>query len=314
MATNPNNAVGTNGAFGGRTSVNAFNDVLSVFNGRGIIQGWDMAPNSGMIINIGGNGSTRDVAVAQDNIGNKTTINNISEEPIALTIPAAPAASSRIDAVVAYVDNPAQGSATETDNPAACGLIVVEGTVATTPTAPDEEAIRTAITADGGAGTVAYYVVLGTVTVASGTTDISANMLTKGGYAAVTSNNVDCTYYAGDSISIGSATTAASGESLLFVTGGYITSGQTSIAFNIPLPKSAIGTNPRFTSGLIWARTVSGNNAINGVNITLFSTTITPLNNHSLGVQVRNGNGAQFPNTTNNTPLAIAGYFTISFE
>ena len=191
MATNPNNAVGTNGAFGGRTSVNAFNDVLSVFNGRGIIQGWDMAPNEGMIINIGGDGTTRDVAVAEDNIGNKTTINNISEEPIALTIPAAPAASSRIDAVVAYVDNPAQGSATETDNPAACGLIVVEGTVATTPTAPDEEAIRTAITADGGAGTVAYYVVLGTVTVASGTTDISANMLTKGGYAAVTSNNVD---------------------------------------------------------------------------------------------------------------------------
>lgn len=194
MATNPNNAVGTNGAFGGRTSVNAFNDVLSVFNGRGIIQGWDMAPNEGMIINIGGDGTTRDVAVAEDNIGNKTTINNISEEPIALTIPAAPAASSRIDAVVAYVDNPAQGSATETDNPAACGLIVVEGTVATTPTAPDEEAIRTAITADGGAGTVAYYVVLGTVTVASGTTDISANMLTKGGYAAVKSDNVDCAY------------------------------------------------------------------------------------------------------------------------
>lgn len=194
MATNPNNAVGTNGAFGGRTSVNAFNDVLSIFNGRGIVQGWDMAPNEGMIINIGGDGTTRDVAVAEDNIGNKTTINNISEEPIALTIPAAPAASSRIDAVVAYVDNPAQGSATETDNPAACGLIVVEGTVATTPTAPDEEAIRTAITADGGAGTVAYYVVLGTVTVASGTTDISANMLTKGGYAAVKSDNVDCTY------------------------------------------------------------------------------------------------------------------------
>lgn len=195
MATNPNNAVGTNGAFGGRTSVNAFNDVLSIFNGRGIVQGWDMAPNEGMIINIGGDGTTRDVAVAEDNIGNKTTINNISEEPIALTIPAAPAASSRIDAVVAYVDNPAQGSATETDNPAACGLIVVEGTVTTTPTAPDEEAIRTAITADGGAGTVAYYVVLGTVTVASGTTDISANMLTKGGYAAVTSDNVDSATY-----------------------------------------------------------------------------------------------------------------------
>lgn len=190
MATNPNNAVGTNGAFGGRTSVNAFNDVLSIFNSRGIVQGWDMAPDSGMNITIGGDGSNRDVAVAQDNIGNKTTINNISEQPIPLTIPAAPATNSRIDAVVAYVDNPAQGSATVTDNYGACGLIVVSGSAASSPVEPTEADIRTAITADGGAGTVAYYVVLGTVTVATGTTDISANMLTKGSYAGVTSDNL----------------------------------------------------------------------------------------------------------------------------
>lgn len=195
MATNPNNAVGTNGAFGGRTSVNAFNDVLSIFNSRGIVQGWDMAPNSGMIINLGGDGSTRDVAVAEDNIGNKTTINNISEEPIPVEIPAAPATGSRIDAVVAYVDNPAQGSATVTDNYGACGLIVVSGSAGSSPTTPTESDIRTAITADGGAGSVAYYVVIGTVTVASGTTDISANMLTKGAYAGVTSDNVDFTTF-----------------------------------------------------------------------------------------------------------------------
>lgn len=195
MASNPNNAVGTNGAFGGRTSVNAFNDVLSIFNSRGIVQGWDMAPNSGMIINIGGDGSTRDVAVAEDNIGNKTTINNISEEPIPVEIPAAPATGSRIDAVVAYVDNPAQGSATVTDNYGACGLIVVSGAAASSPVAPTEADIRSAITADGGAGTVAYYVVLGTVTVATGTTDISANMLKKGAYAGVTSDNVDFTTF-----------------------------------------------------------------------------------------------------------------------
>lgn len=190
MASNPNNAVGTNGAFGGRTSVNAFNDVLSIFNGRGIVQGWDMAPNSGMIISLGGDGSTRDVAVAEDNIGNKTTINNISEEPIPVEIPAAPATGSRIDAVVAYVDNPAQGSATVTDNYGACGLIVVSGSAGSSPVAPTEADIRTAITADGGAGTVAYYVVLGTVRVATGTTDIDASMLTKGAYASVPSNNI----------------------------------------------------------------------------------------------------------------------------
>lgn len=195
MATNPNNAVGTNGAFGGRTSVNAFNDVLSIFNSRGIVQGWEMAPNSGMIINLGGDGSTRDVAVAEDNIGNKTTINNISEEPIPVEIPAAPATGSRIDAVVAYVDNPVQGSATVTDNYGACGLIVVSGSAGASPTAPNESAIRSAITADGGAGSVAYYVVIGTVTVASGTTDISANMLTQGAYAGVTADNVDFTTF-----------------------------------------------------------------------------------------------------------------------
>ena len=191
MATNPNNAVGTNGAFGGRTSVNAFNDVLSVFNSRGIVQGWNMAPDSGMDITIGGDGSNRDVAIAQDNIGNKTTINNISEQPIPLTIPAAPATNSRIDAVVAYVDNPAEGSATATDNYGACGLIVVSGSAASSPVAPTEADIRTAITADGGAGSVAYYVVLGTVRVASGTTDISSNMLRAGAFAVVKSDNVD---------------------------------------------------------------------------------------------------------------------------
>ena len=191
MSTNPGNAVGTNGAFGGRTSVNAFNDVLGMFSGRGVLQGWELAPSSGMTITVGGDGTTRDVAVAEDNIGNRTTIDNISGQPIEVEIPAAPASNSRIDLIVAYVDNPAQGSATVTDNYEACGLIVVSGTAAASPTAPDESDIRTAITTDGGAGTIAYYVVLGTVTVASGTTDIDSTMLTNGSHTGVTSDNVD---------------------------------------------------------------------------------------------------------------------------
>lgn len=191
MSTNPGNAVGTNGAFGGRTSVNAFNDVLGMFSGRGVLQGWELAPSSGMTITVGGDGTTRDVAVAEDNIGNRTTIDNISGQPIEVEIPAAPASNSRIDLIVAYVDNPAQGSATVTDNYEACGLIVVSGTAAASPTAPDESDIRTAITTDGGAGTVAYYVVLGQVTVASGTTDIDSTMLTNGSHTGVTSDNVD---------------------------------------------------------------------------------------------------------------------------
>ena len=174
--TNPNNAVGTNGAYSGRTSVNAFNDVLSLLT-SGILGGWVCSPNSGLTVALGGDGSTRDVAIAEDNTGNKTTINNISGSPISVTISAAPSTNSRIDAIVAYVDNPPTGSSTATDNYGACGLIAIEGTVSASPVPPDESAIRTAITGDGASGTTAYYVVLAYITIASGTTTITNGMI-----------------------------------------------------------------------------------------------------------------------------------------
>lgn len=190
--TNPNNAVGTNAAYNGRTSVKAFNDGVGAYS-RGIISGWACVPDTGMTVSLGGDGNTRDVAVAQDSGGNKTTINNISESPINVTLSAAPASNSRIDSIVAYVDNPPQGSATVIDNPAACGLIAVEGTVAVNPVAPNESAIRTAITADGASGATAYYVVLATVTVSSGTTDLTSGNIEAGGNAGIGSNNIDFT-------------------------------------------------------------------------------------------------------------------------
>jgi len=189
MATNPNNAVGTNGAFGGRTSVNAFNDDLSAYS-AGIMSGWACSPSSGLTVVLGGDGNTRDVAIAEDNAGNKTTINNISGSPISVTVGNAPNNNSRIDSIVAYVDNPPQGSATATDNYEACGLIVVSGTVASTPVVPTDSAIRTAITADGASGTTAYYVVLANVTVASGTTDITSDNIASGVLAEVTTKNL----------------------------------------------------------------------------------------------------------------------------
>lgn len=180
MSTNPNNAIGTNGAYGGRTSVDAFNDDLGVYQGRGIVSGFAVSPNTGMTVVVGGSGVARDVAVAEDNIGNRTTVNNISNSPVTVTIPGAPASNSRIDSIVAYVENPAQGTSTIVDNYEACGLIVVSGNVASTPTDPNDSAIRTAITADGAGGSNAYYVVLGNVTVSSGTTDITSNMIAQG--------------------------------------------------------------------------------------------------------------------------------------
>lgn len=198
--TNPNNAVGTNGAYGGRTSVNALNDNLAAYS-RGILSGWVCSPNSGLTVSLGGDGTTRDAAIAEDNAGNKTTINNISGSPIDVTLSAAPASNSRIDLVVAYVDNPPQGTNTETDNPGACGIIAVSGNVALSPTAPDDSAIRMAITADGASGTTAYYVVLASINIASGTTDLTASNISSGDYASIGSNNIDFSTFADYSLS-----------------------------------------------------------------------------------------------------------------
>lgn len=177
--TNPNNAVGTNAAYGGRTSVNAFNDDLTIYS-RGILSGWACSPKSGMTVQIGGNGADRDAAVAEDNAGNKTSINNISGSPIDVTIPAAPATNNRIDLIVAYADSPPSGTSTVVDNPAACGIIVVSGTAAASPTAPTDATIRSAITADGATGSTAYYVILAQIRVGTGVTTIGSGVITQG--------------------------------------------------------------------------------------------------------------------------------------
>lgn len=187
--TNPDNSVGTNGAFGGRTSVNAFNDGIAAYT-SGILSGWACNPSSGLTVVLGGDGNTRDVAIAEDNSGNKTTVNNISGSPIAVTVGNAPNNNSRIDSIVAYVDNPPTGSSTATDNYGACGLIVVPGSVASSPVAPTESAIRSAITADGASGTTAYFVVLANVIIPSGTTDLTSNNIQEGSQ----SNNVTESY------------------------------------------------------------------------------------------------------------------------
>ena len=187
--TNPNDAVGTNGAYGGRTSVNAFNDLAGAFT-RGVVSGWACVPNTGLTVSLGGDGTNRDVAIAMDNIGDKTTINNISGAPIDVTIDSAPVSNSRIDLIVAYVDNPPQGTDTVADNPSACGLIVVKGVASASPTPPSNGDIRSAITADGASGTNAYYVVLAQITIASGTTTLTSSNISNGSKAKLNNSNL----------------------------------------------------------------------------------------------------------------------------
>lgn len=187
--TNPNNAIGTNSAYSGRTSVKAFNDDLAAYS-RGILTGWNCQVDTGLTVILGGGHSARDVAIAEDNAGNKTTINNISLDEVPVTLDTAPGANSRIDAIVAYVDNPPQGSNSTADNPEACGIIPVAGTPAVDPQAPEDNAIRTAITADGASGTTAYYVVLATVTVPTGTTDLIPGYIEQGDKAVLNANQI----------------------------------------------------------------------------------------------------------------------------
>ena len=185
--TNPNNAIGTNGAFDGRTSPNALNDLAAAF-ARGIVSGWNCVPKSGMTVQLGGSASVRDVALAEDNAGDKLTINNRSGAPVEITLDGAPATNNRIDAIVAYVDNPSTGDGNTTDNPTACGIIAVSGTVAANPTAPTDEQIRSAITTDGATGGVAYYVILATIRVGTSVTSIGSGVITQG--AAATTEKI----------------------------------------------------------------------------------------------------------------------------
>lgn len=172
--TNPNSAVGTNAAYGTRTSVNAFNDIAQLANGRGALSGWSVLPKSGMVLNVGGVAGTRDVAIAEDNLGNRTTVNNRSSEPIEVELAAASASANRYDAIVVYVNSPAQASDTTPDAPDVCGIIDVQGGT----TGVSEAQIRAAITADGGTGSIAYYAVLATVYIAAGTTTITSANIT----------------------------------------------------------------------------------------------------------------------------------------
>lgn len=187
--TNPGDAVGTNGGYGGRTSVNAFNDVLSAFTGRGIVNGWECIPKGGMTVSLGGQDAVRDVAIVENDIGQRTTLDNISTQPVDITLSEAPTLGQRIDVIIGYVTNPPDSNGELVDNPDACGLIAVESVVTNNPTVPDEAMIREAITADGGSGVNAYYVILATIQVGTGMTTITNTEITQGEFAKLRMQN-----------------------------------------------------------------------------------------------------------------------------
>lgn len=218
--TNPDQTVGTNAGYDGRTTPNAFNDILGAFS-RGLVNGWACTPKSGMTVQLGGNGTTRDVAIAEDNAGNRLTINNRTATPVEITLGGAPATGNRIDSIVAYIQNPPTGAgATSVDFPDAVGIIAVQGTAAGSPSAPNEAAIRSAITTDGASGASAYYVELARITVGQGVTTIGAGVISAGAYAQIDTNIVDPTPADG---SITSAKLASSAVTTAKIASGAVT-------------------------------------------------------------------------------------------
>lgn len=188
--TNPDNTVGTNAGYDGRTTPNAFNDTLGAFT-RGLVSGWACTPKSGMTVQLGGDGSTRDVAIAEDNAGNKTTINNRTATPVEITLAGAPSTGNRIDSIVAYVDSAQSGQgATDVDFPSITGIIAVRGTASGSPIAPTEAQIRSAITNDGADGASSFYVVFANITVGQGVTTIGSGVISAGAPAQLQSATI----------------------------------------------------------------------------------------------------------------------------
>lgn len=192
--TNPDNIVRVRARNGGRASVYEANGWAQAFT-SGLLEGSGVTQNTSADMNVlvGGSATKPDVVLAENPAGYKIALDLVGKQAVALT---APASNSRISAIVAYTDDLSLATTedTVTGSPASCGLIVVNGTAASTPVAPTDNQIRTAITADGATGSQAAYCVIATVLVASNTTTITDSLIMTN-TAAITASNIDFTTF-----------------------------------------------------------------------------------------------------------------------
>ncbi len=189
--TNPDNIVRVRARNGGRASVYEANGWCQAFS-TGLLEGNGVIQNTvaDMNVLVGGSITKPDVVIATNPAGYKIALDIVGQQAVAIT---APASNKRISAIVAYTDDLSLPTTqdTVTGAPGSCGLIVVNGTAASSPTAPNDTTIRSAITADGATGSQASYCVIATVLVENGTTAITSSEITTN-KAGVTSQNIDC--------------------------------------------------------------------------------------------------------------------------
>lgn len=281
---NPDNKLGVNAAFQGRTTPNTLNLGLQVLSGRGIISGFSVTPVSGLTVSIGAVAGTPDAAIVQDDIGNRLIMTTRSTVPIQQTLSEAPDTGSRIDAIVIYTNNPPEvlESIPTADNPTVCAMLVVEGEAGATPTAPDDTAIRTAITADEASGATAYYAVLAYVTVEAGVTDLTSGEIENGPSVYANSG-----LQAGTNITISGRTISATDTTYTAGTGLNLNGTQFSVDTSEILE---VGTTETY------ATDYSDWSAAGGVSPFTYSTTVTAT--HTIGantiVELINDQAVQF--------------------
>lgn len=195
--TNPDNIVRVRARNGGRASVYEANGWAQAYS-SGLLEGNGVIQNTSADMNVlvGGSASKPDVVLAENPAGYKIALDLVGQQAIAVT---APASNSRISAIVAYTDDLSLASTedTVTGSPASCGLIVVNGTAAASPSAPTDTQIRSAITSDGATGSQASYAVIATVEVSSTTTIITDSLITMN-VAQIGSDNIDYTTLGGN--------------------------------------------------------------------------------------------------------------------
>lgn len=188
--TNPDNIVRVRARTGGRASVYEANGWCQPYT-SGLLEGNGVLQNTSADMNVlvGGSASKPDVVLAENPAGYKIALDLVGQQAVAIT---APASNSRISAIVAYTDDLSLSTTqdTVTGSPASCGLIVVNGTAASTPSEPNDTQIRSAITADGATGSQAAYCVIATILVANNTTIITNSEITNK-IAGITAKNVD---------------------------------------------------------------------------------------------------------------------------
>lgn len=201
--TNPDDIVRVRARLEGRASVYEANGWAQAYT-TGLLSGNGVLPNTvpDMNVLVGGSQDNPDVVIAQNANGYKIALDIVGQQAVTIT---APASQSRISSIVAYTDDLSLAStdSATTGSPSSCGLIVVNGNTASTPTEPSEATIRSAITADGATGSQACYCVIATILVSSSTTTISTSLITPktatlAGSDVVSATNIDFTTLSGN--------------------------------------------------------------------------------------------------------------------